>query len=465
MALPTPYPLGTRFGVPGKWWIAKKHTGADFLCPTGSTIKAAAAGTVIFAGRGGWGAAYGIHVIVESRVHGKLYQAIYAHLQSESVSVGQSVAAGATLGRSNATGNVTGPHLHFEVREKPFGYWDFVDPKVLLSLTSAPAVPELPSSKFHEAKNTYVVTTTALPLTVRRTPGGLPVGALAKGKTFTSRGWQVVNGSLWVQRDDGTWLSGTYLDLVPKSMLPVWFGRVISRNLGLMNDTGAAKARKAGHLEALADDLVELKPFAAAVQELLGEFRDRFDALMKARGYTRSGGSDGRCVYFRIGTKVLASGVWDMQPRFKGDDRQCAYVVLDHSAGAVLIDSGHMDHSDPTGNTQVAQARDVVAKANALLDGLKLPRHRVVHCWDTNSRNKVREAMKTLGYYDVIDGADRVDNATEGTHNGWNDAGTERLDGIWMQEERGCRWAGIRLRNDHLSDHRAVVAEPALITA
>lgn len=85
------------------------HRGIDYGCPVGTPVKATKRGKVVHAGRGGMGTAFGIHVVL--LVDG-IY-VIYAHLSSESVRVGQIIETGQQLGKSGATGNVTGPHLHY----------------------------------------------------------------------------------------------------------------------------------------------------------------------------------------------------------------------------------------------------------------------------------------------------------------------------------------------------------------
>ena len=49
--------------------------------------------------------------------HGDGYYTLYGHLSSISVSVGNEVASGQTVGRSGETGSLKGPVLHFEVRK------------------------------------------------------------------------------------------------------------------------------------------------------------------------------------------------------------------------------------------------------------------------------------------------------------------------------------------------------------
>ncbi|MFI7498683.1 M23 family metallopeptidase [Streptomyces sp. NPDC049687] len=106
-------------------WSSGYHTGVDFVVPTGTSLKAVAAGTVVSAG---WGGAYGNQVVIKLNDG---YYAQYAHLSQLSVSAGQTVTAGQQVGLSGATGNVTGPHLHFEIRTTP-NYGSDVDPVAYL---------------------------------------------------------------------------------------------------------------------------------------------------------------------------------------------------------------------------------------------------------------------------------------------------------------------------------------------
>ncbi|MFD8600237.1 peptidoglycan DD-metalloendopeptidase family protein [Kitasatospora sp. NPDC059646] len=123
---PAPGKVTTGYKVAGSNWSSGYHTGIDFPVATGTSLKAVAAGTVVSAGNGG---AYGNQVIIKL-ADGKYAQ--YAHLSSISVSAGQSVTAGQQIGLSGATGNVTGPHLHFEIRTTP-DYGSDIDPVAYLA--------------------------------------------------------------------------------------------------------------------------------------------------------------------------------------------------------------------------------------------------------------------------------------------------------------------------------------------
>ncbi len=73
---------------------------------------ATASGHTIFSG---WQGAYGNIVIIN---HGNGYETAYAHLYRRFVEVGDRVRRGQTIGLVGATGNATGPHLHYEVRRQ-----------------------------------------------------------------------------------------------------------------------------------------------------------------------------------------------------------------------------------------------------------------------------------------------------------------------------------------------------------
>ncbi|MFI6348477.1 transglycosylase family protein [Streptomyces sp. NPDC050560] len=117
--------IGTAYHQAGSSWSKGYHTGVDFLVPTGTTVKSMAAGKVVAAG---WGGSYGYQVVVR-HADGKYSQ--YGHLSAISVKIGQSVVEGQRLARSGATGNVTGPHLHFEVRTGP-AFGSDIDPLAYL---------------------------------------------------------------------------------------------------------------------------------------------------------------------------------------------------------------------------------------------------------------------------------------------------------------------------------------------
>ena len=85
----------------------RAHHGIDYAVPTGTAIKAAYEGKVIFAGRKG---GYGKTVVIK---HPAGYKTLYAHLSSFKSHVGKKVKKGDLIAYSGNTGRSTGPHLHF----------------------------------------------------------------------------------------------------------------------------------------------------------------------------------------------------------------------------------------------------------------------------------------------------------------------------------------------------------------
>ncbi len=102
------YRLTARFGQCSALW-SNCHTGLDFAAPNGTPIMAAANGRIVSAQNGG---AYGNLTKVQ---HSNGIVTYYAHQSSFVVRSGN-VRAGQVIGKIGATGNTTGPHLHFEVR-------------------------------------------------------------------------------------------------------------------------------------------------------------------------------------------------------------------------------------------------------------------------------------------------------------------------------------------------------------
>ena len=111
------YGITATFGQYGLW--ASYHTGLDFNANSGDSILAVANGTVTETGYDG---AYGNKTVVTLDDGTEIW---YCHQSSFGVSEGEEVDAGEVIGYVGSTGNVTGSHLHLEVRP---GGGDPVDP-------------------------------------------------------------------------------------------------------------------------------------------------------------------------------------------------------------------------------------------------------------------------------------------------------------------------------------------------
>jgi murein DD-endopeptidase MepM/ murein hydrolase activator NlpD len=104
------------FGWPASGTISQGywhgHYALDVAAWTGAPIVAADSGYVVAAGWDDTG--YGNLVVID---HGNGFQTLYSHLEISYVAVGDEVAKGEQIGEMGCTGNCTGPHLHFEVRQ------------------------------------------------------------------------------------------------------------------------------------------------------------------------------------------------------------------------------------------------------------------------------------------------------------------------------------------------------------
>jgi len=187
-----------RFGFPG-------HNGIDYAISSGTSVVAAAGGTVAMVAfeNGGYG-----NYVKLSHVDGsKKYHTYYAHLSSASVSAGQKVKAGTVIGLSDNTGASTGPHLHFGLRidgENP-PFKGYVDPMPFFStggtdsggvtdpFPDAVTLPNLPFEVTFETLN------------VRNGPGVefSIVGQLTKGTKITGK--RLHSKSVWVEFEPGKW--------------------------------------------------------------------------------------------------------------------------------------------------------------------------------------------------------------------------------------------------------------------
>ena len=119
--------ITTAYKKPGKMWSKGYHTGVDFAVPTGTPVLAVADGKIENAS---WGRSYGEQVVM--KVAGGWV--IYAHLNKVRCKPGQTIKKGDIVGESGSTGNSSGPHLHFEMRDNiRWSAGTDIDPKAILA--------------------------------------------------------------------------------------------------------------------------------------------------------------------------------------------------------------------------------------------------------------------------------------------------------------------------------------------
>jgi len=119
------------YGDKGDMWSGTNgtHKGTDYAVPIGTPVISWKDGVV---SKEVLDSGYGTAVMIE---HADGMQSIYGHLSAKEVNAGDTVKAGQKIGKSGATGNVTGPHLHFEIRK---GKNNPVDPAGYTSGSSLP---------------------------------------------------------------------------------------------------------------------------------------------------------------------------------------------------------------------------------------------------------------------------------------------------------------------------------------
>lgn len=115
------YRVTATYGQYGLW--SSYHTGLDFAAPSGTPIRAIANGVITEVGYDG---AYGNKTVLTLEDGTELW---FCHQSSYGVAEGDTVRGGDVIGYVGTTGNVTGPHLHLEVRP---GGGDPVDPDAAL---------------------------------------------------------------------------------------------------------------------------------------------------------------------------------------------------------------------------------------------------------------------------------------------------------------------------------------------
>jgi murein DD-endopeptidase MepM/ murein hydrolase activator NlpD len=108
------------------------HSGTDIGAPMGTPVLAAHSGKVAIADFMG---GYGLTVVLEHEDDS--WQTLYAHLSEIYVRPGEVIKQGEAIGRVGSTGNSTGPHLHFEFRQRTAEGWVAMDPGLMLETSLA----------------------------------------------------------------------------------------------------------------------------------------------------------------------------------------------------------------------------------------------------------------------------------------------------------------------------------------
>ncbi len=264
-------------------------------------------------------------------------------------------------------------------------------------------------------------------------------------------------------------------DWKPKTLVPSWarlrprtrpkqWFEFVSINLGGMNDHG--RATFDARAPKIVADIARVNPHAVAVQELADPEVAGFTNRMRAIGFKRVSGSDGRYLFVRLATIVKAAGVFDLKPRYKNDTKQAAWAVAYiNGAWAVLV-SGHLESDAAADDERVGQAEHMIEQAERVAVQHDQGKDHIVYAVDTNSDEWVRrQAFNDQGYVDSAETAWKSYGLTLATFTGWirRTKPGARIDGIYVHRTRPVLFYVTRAQSVALSDHLMIWASIARI--
>ena len=159
--------------------------------------------------------------------------------------------------------------------------------------------------------------------------------------------------------------------------------------------------------------IAEQKPDIFAVQELSNQAADKKVHAGGQSAYTPlayldtkldldrfDAGSDGRYVYGDDAVTFVAGDTLDLLPRYKADDKQAAPIVGEKDGVRFGVCSYHLENEGPDSN-RIAQAKDMIVKAEAMWDEHSVPKSNRFYCGDANFSTVVRDAFAPAGYVDT----------------------------------------------------------------
>lgn len=158
-----------------------------------------------------------------------------------------------------------------------------------------------------------------------------------------------------------------------------------------------------------------------AINELADPNVGLFTSLMMGKGFKRiPGGSDGRYIFARNEVKVGKSGVFDLQPRYKGDDKQAAWAAVFIGGTWKLIVVPHLEYRKGADNERVGQAKSMIAQARSKCQELGILWKHIIYAGDVNSDSWVTvKAFGPSGFVDVFTKAVKTLNAARKSFTSW----------------------------------------------
>lgn len=262
-------------------------------------------------------------------------------------------------------------------------------------------------------------------------------------------------------------------DWQPKRLRPAWATlrpkkapakayRIANLNVGGMNDQG--RKTLPDRADKIVAEFVRVGADVVTIQELPNWYVREFDAKMGRAGFRHVTGRDGRYIYRAVKHARISHGAFDLQPRYKGDDKQAVWAVLEINGHREIVVSGHLESDAPANNERVGQALDMIDSAKAVADRYGLPYRRITFGVDTNSDSWVRlNAFNERRFVDACEVAWKRTFATTGTFVGWLKRIVkpgDRIDGIFVYRTRPVVYYTTRARvSSVVSDHLMIVAD------
>lgn len=428
MTNPCPgYSITTRYKQRGPYWSLDRdsrgwglHTGADLSGPgiAGTPILSATPGKVIAANA--YDRSYGYKVIVR---WGN-FDVWYCHMPKDAarVTVGQTVSPGQRIGAVGSTGNVTGAHLHLELRVAGGGFAlaNFRDPQAAIDYAAAKPDTTTAGQAVRPARS-YTVATTAL--NGRGGPGtdyrikGNPV---PRGESVTA----IRETTSWVMTSTSRWFSKAYLTTKEQPKPKAATLRVGTFNLpdaAKLPDT-AARIREGVKQVLDADldvvgyqELVNRKSDgvpSAHAKAILEELGDGWSVLTP-KGHDAVWSED--YTFYRIARVELVKQFDDViLPSGFGNRHMGSAIFRDKASGREFhFTNTHLVDGKDAGAGRTAQGRVLEATSHTQAAG----RPRII-VGDFNRSDRL-PALVAAGMLDTRTEAKATTNADYATHTKW----------------------------------------------
>lgn len=487
MSLPIAANIGVSFPYGVKYSNGVVHKGVDFSDgKEGHDVFSCLDGTVTHAAiGGGWGPAYGRHVIIKSTWNGKALWMLYGHLKTATVTVGQKVKAGQLIGTSGGkagasySGNSTGPHVHIQACTANV-YTAYISPWPMINYSAKPVVADWskPATFVLGATGPDVVRlgerlevwaeTLGLPKPYKVGPSSpysetdvAAVKAFQKAQKWTGTG---ADGYPGVQT-----LAILATDPQPVEKHEITLATWNVKSPTLNGDWPTWVKRRAGQISMI--DLINPTVFFG--QEFGSPSNVAwYDPQMAAIGLTNvkayaKGTGKWRVVYYdaNVFTRVTA-GLYTIKPTLNGDEKQMAECVLKRNGIPHYFGSFHLENENgvdkKTGRSadqiRVDQIKDCFRRMAEAAKTHGIAPENCFVAGDTNSRGLVAQWVKdNTDYVDAFTIADTPQREGTKSINNWKPlvAGA-REDYIFVHQSLAIDTAN-QLDGHEISDHNPTI--------